>query len=83
MRSDTSDAPSTHSPATEAKETGSHTEAHSKEEAEAKPFAPADTGSEDKKEEISKEQEVAAAASKSGPTEEGDSAPGAEAKKDE
>jgi len=90
IESDSADAPSTHAPATstetesESKEApaSSHIESHSKEEAEAKPFAPADSGSE-KKEEITKEQEVAAAASKSGPTEEGESAPGAEAKKDE
>jgi hypothetical protein len=85
--SETADAPSTHAPATESKDketSSSHIESHSKEEAEAKPFAPAETGSEsEKKEEVSKEHELAAAASKAGPMEEGDDAEGAEAKKAE
>jgi len=87
---ETADAPSTHAPATEPTESkdketsSSHIESHSKEEAEAKPFAPAETGSEsEKKEEVSKEHELAAAASKAGPMEEGDDAEGAEAKKAE
>lgn len=90
MNSDSADAPSTHVPATETSSeskdapASSHIESHSKEEAEAKPFAPAETESgSEKKEEVTKEQEVAAAASQSGPTEEGEDAAGADAKKAE